>query len=147
MSLKTDIIFVKALSENSELIAQLPAKGIYNTSIPLPDADYLNAPIPYVIVRYESCNNDGTNKDETYEGESDNVNISVEIAAEKREDVADLAETVRTTIREYFETADPTDEYYDLVPVDYQFSASGVMYDADKPCFWQTLNYACDTNA
>lgn len=147
MSLKTDIIFVKALSENSELIAQLPAKGIYNTSIPLPDADYLNAPIPYIIVRYEGCNNDGTNKDETYEGESDNVNISVEIAAEKREDVADLAETVRTTIREYFETADPTDDDFDLVPVDYQFSASGVMYDADKPCFWQTLNYACDTNA
>lgn len=147
MSLKTDIIFVKALKSNDELIQSLPAKGIYNPSIPLPDAELINAKIPYIIVVYGGCQNDGSNKDETFEGESDTVNISIEIAAETREAVADIAETVRATIRDYFENADPTDEDYELVPADYQFSATGVSYDPDKPCCWQILNYQCDTNA
>lgn len=147
MSLKTDIIFVKALKSNDELIQSLPAKGIYNPSIPLPDAELINAKIPYIIVVYGGCQNDGSNKDETFEGESDTVNISIEIAAETREAVADIAETVRATIRDYFVNADPTDEDYELVPADYQFSATGVSYDPDKPCCWQILNYQCDTNA
>ena len=147
MSLKTDIIFVKALKSNDELIQSLPAKGIYNPSIPMPDAELTNAKIPYIIVVYGGCQNDGSNKDETFEGESDTVNISIEIAAETREAVADIAETVRATIRDYFVNADPTDEDYELVPADYQFSATGVSYDPDKPCCWQILNYQCDTNA
>lgn len=147
MSLKTDIIFVKALKSNDELIQSLPAKGIYNPSIPMPDAELINAKIPYIIVVYGGCQNDGANKDETFEGESDTVNISIEIAAETREAVADIAETVRATIRDYFVNADPTDEDYELVPADYQFSATGVSYDPDKPCCWQILNYQCDTNA
>ena len=147
MSLRTDIIFVKALQSNTALVESLPAKGIYNTSIPLPDADMLNAPVPYIIVRMTGVNNDASNKDESFEGESDTVNIDVEVCAETREELGDMAETVRKTIREYFETADPEDEDYELVPVDYQFGATGVMYDPDKPCFYQSLTYQCDTNA
>ena len=37
MSLQTDIIFVKALRSNAELIEQLPAGDVYNTAIALPD--------------------------------------------------------------------------------------------------------------
>jgi hypothetical protein len=147
MSLRTDIIFVKALSSNSQLVESLPARGIYNTSIPLPDAEMLNAAIPYIIVRMTGVTNDASNKDEAFEGESDTVNIEVEICAETRTELGEMAEDVRTTIREYFEDADPEDEDYGLVPVDYQFGATAVMYDPDKPCFYQSLTYQCDTNA
>lgn len=147
MSLRTDIIFVKALQSNTALIESLPAKGIYNTSIPLPDVELLNAPVPFIIVRMTDGNNDASNKDESFEGESDTVNIEVALCAESREELGDMAETVRKTIREYFEQADPTDEDYELVPVDYQFGFSGITYDPDKPCFYQFLTYQCDTNA
>ena len=147
MSLRTDIIFVKALQSNTALVESLPANGIYNTSIPLPDVELLNAPVPFIIVRMTDGNNDASNKDESFEGESDTVNIEVTLCAESREELGDMAETVRKTIREYFETADPEDEDYELVPVDYQFGFSGPTYDPDKPCFYQSLTYQCDTNA
>ena len=147
MSLRTDIIFVKALQSNTDLIESLPAKGIYNTSITLPDVELLNAPVPFIIVRMTDGNNDASNKDESFEGESDTVNIEVLLCAESREELGDIAETVRKTIREYFEQADPEDEDYELVPVDYQFGFSGINYDPDKPCFYQFLTYQCDTNA
>jgi hypothetical protein len=145
MSLSTDIIFVKALKSNQELLDLLPAKDIYNTSILLPDRELINAPIPYILVAFDGLENDGQTKD-SFEGDSDAVTISVEMSAKNREQLADIAEMVRTTIREYFENADPESDDYALIPEDYQLSASPVVFDQDKPSFWQTLTYRCDTN-
>lgn len=145
MSLKTDIIFVKALKSNQQLLDMLPAKDIYNTSIQLPDVNLDNAPVPYVIVAFDGLENQGETKDD-YEGQSDTVVISVEMTAKNREQLGEIAEMVRATVRDYFMEADPEDDDYDLIPMDYQFSASAVNFDQDKPCLWQTLTYRCDTN-
>ena len=146
MSLRTDIIFVKALKSNQQLLDLLPAKDIYNTSIQLPDVNLDNAPVPYVIVAFDGLENQGDSKDDSFEGNGDTVMISIELTAKNREQLGNIAEMVRTTIREYFEQADPDDDDYDLIPMDYQFSASAVNYDQDKPCLWQTFTYRCDTN-
>jgi hypothetical protein len=145
MSLQTDIVFVKALQGNAELMAKLPAGNVYNTSIALPDEDIDNAPPPYIIVSFDGLTNDQSTKD-GYEGDTDVVNISIEIAAKTRKQLGELAEDVRCTVREFFESVDEEDELYDLVPYDYQFTAQGVMYDSMKPCYWQVLNWQCDTN-
>lgn len=146
MSLRTDIIFVKALSSNDELIGMLPAKGIYNTAIPLPDKDKANVPLPLITVSLDGVQNNDQTKDTPYEGQSDQVTIGVEVVAETREQVGTMAEMVRETVRTYFEEADPEDEDFELVPSDYQFGASGIGYDPDKPCYYQLLTYQCDTN-
>lgn len=145
MSLKTDIIFIRALQENTQLMAMLPAGGLYNTAIPLPDVEQDNTPLPYVLVSFDGMTNEGQTKD-SFEGDTDRVNISVEIAAISRPQLAELVETVRTTIREFFENLMDDDEDYDMVPYDYQLTASAVAYDADKPCYWQVLTYQCETN-
>ena len=147
MSLQTDIIFVKALRANAELMAQLAAGDVYNTAIALPDEDLDNAPLPYVIVSFDGLTNDVETKDDPYEGGSDNVTISIEIAAKTRSELGRLAEAVRRQVHDYFVNDDQTDDDSDLVPLDYQFSAQRVIYDADKPCYWQVLNYQCDVNA
>ena len=41
---------------------------------------------------------------------------------------------------------DTTDEDFALIPNDITLNAQGVQYDSMKPCFWQTLNYQCDTD-
>lgn len=146
MSLKTDIIFVKALQSNSELISMLPAGGIYNTSIALPDVNLDNAPIPYVIVSFDGVQNQVESKDANYEGVIDNVQISIEIAAETRAQLAEIAQMVRDTVRDYFENLPDDDDDFDLVPLDYTFSAQGVIYYPDKPDYWQVLSYSCETN-
>ena len=147
MSLQTDIIFVKALRENADLMKQLPAGDVYNTSIALPDEDLNNAPLPYIIVSFDGLTNDVETKDDPYEGDSDNVTISIEIAAKTRPELGQLAEDVRRQVHQYFVDADPTDEDADMIPLDYQFSAQQVNYDQMKPCYWQVLMYQCDTKS
>lgn len=146
MSLLTDIIFVKALQSNTTLLGKLAAGDVYNTSIALPDQDLDNAPIPYVIVSFDGLVNDQSTKD-TFEGETDTVQVSVEVAAKNRKQLGELATLVRRTIREYFSEVDEDSEDADLVPYDYQFSADRVQYDPLKPCHWQILRWQCDTNA
>lgn len=147
MSLQTDIIFVKALRANADLMAQLAAGDVYNTSIALPDEDLDNAPLPYVIVSFDGLTNDVETKDDPYEGDSDRVTISIEIAAKTRPELGQLAEDVRRQVHQYFVDADPTDEDADMIPLDYQFSAQQVNYDQMKPCYWQVLTYQCDTKS
>lgn len=147
MSMQTDIIFVKALRANADLMAQLAAGDVYNTSIALPDEDLDNAPLPYVIVSFDGLTNDVETKDDPYEGDSDRVTISIEIAAKTRPELGQLAEAVRHQVHDYFVEADPTDEDADMIPLDYQFSAQQVNYDQMKPCYWQVLTYQCDTKS
>ena len=147
MSLLTDIIFVKALRSNQELMAMLPDGDVHNTTIALPDKDLDNAPLPYIIVSYDGMQNAPQTKDAMYEDSTDKVVISVEVAAKTRPDLGRLMTTVRKTIKEFFINAEPSDEDYSLVPLDYTLSASQVNYDPDKPCCWQTLQYQCETNA
>ena len=143
MGLTTDIIFVKALRDDATLMAKLAAKDVYNTTIALPGVDMDNAPLPYVIVTFDGLNNDQTTKDD-YESTLDQVTIGVEIAARTRPELGDIARHVRSQIRHYFMNVDIHDEDYDMIPEDYQFSASQVNYDQMKPCYWQVLSYQCD---
>lgn len=145
MSLLTDKIFVKALRSNEELLSKLPARDVYNTSIPVPDAEFDNAKIPYVIVAFDSLLNDNTTKDCSYEGETDRVQISIEVVAKTRPQLGELTTTIRRTVREFFENITEYDEDYKLVPLDYTFSAQQIIYDGDKPAFGQTLVFQCDT--
>ena len=147
MSLQTDIIFVKALRANADLMKQLAAGDVYNTAIALPDEDLDNAPLPYAIVTFDGLNNDIDTKDDPFESDSDSVNISIEIAAKTRNELGQLSEAIRRQVHQYFINADPTEEDADLIPHDYQFSAQAVNYDSMKPCYWQVLTYQCDTNA
>lgn len=147
MSLLTDIIFVKALRASQEIIDMLPAGDVYNTSIALPDEDFDNAPVPYVIVSFDSLTNDIDTKDDPYESESDAVNISIEIAARTRQELGELAQLVRHQVHDYFIGYDQTEEDAELIPTDYQFTAQAVIYDQLKPCYLQVLNYQCDTNS
>lgn len=144
MSLQTDIIFYKAIKAD-ERIAAVTEGRIYNTAIPLPDEDADNVPLPYIIVSFDGMTNDQSTKDSS-EGYSDNVQISVEVAATTRPQLAMLATQCRNAIRDYFANVNADDEDIELVPEDYAISAGPVNYDSMKPAYWQTLSYSCDTN-
>ena len=143
MSLQTDIIFVKAIKSDASILAMLPAGDVYNTTIALPDEDLDNAPVPYVIVTYDGLVNDQSTKDD-YEGDTDKVNVGIEIAARNRQEVGTIARKIRKAVRHYFKSSTEADEDHAMIPYDYQFSASRVNYDQFKPCHWQTLTYQCD---
>lgn len=145
MSLLTDIIFTKALRSNTTLMASLPAGDVYNTAIPLPDPEADNADTPYIIVAFNGLNNGEQTKDDRFEGSEDTVSIGITVAADTRESLGNIVQTIRTTVREFFTDIEDDDEDIDLVPEDYNFSAGRVEYDPLKPCFVQVLNYQCTT--
>lgn len=145
MSLQTDIIFVAAIKSDAELLRQLAIGDVYNTAIALPDENLDNAEVPYVIVAEGDVVNDGMTKDD-YEGDTDSVNITITVAARTRKELVVLTNKVRKAVRRYFMDAKEEDDYFDLVPLDYQFSAKPVLYDPLKPCYWRELNYQCDVN-
>ena len=152
MSLQTDTIFIQAL-QGSQQIAALVDDRIYSTAIPMPEEDAENVDVPYIIVTFDGMQNEQDTKDELYEGSEDRVQIGIEVVAETRPRLAKLSQTVRDTIKAAFvaniEAMEEGSVEADLrlTPIDYQLTASAIQYDADKPCYWQTLNYACETNA
>lgn len=143
MSLQTDIVFVAAIKADTELIGQLAAGDVYNTTIALPDEDLDNAPLPYVIVSEGEVTNDGTTKDD-YEGDTDSVIITIEVAARTRAELGTLTDRIRRTVRQYFLTSGDGDDLHGMIPLDYQFTARQVNYDPLKPCYWRELTYQCD---
>ena len=141
MSLATDSIFIAAISANEALMQRIGGR-LYSTSIPLPDEDLDNAPVPYVIVCFDGLTNDQTTKDDPFESDSDQVNISIEVAAENRTTLAELMQTIRETVHAYMLAQVDADANFPIE--DYQFSADAIQYVAAKPCYWQTLRYQCD---
>lgn len=144
MSLQTDRIFLKALSESTDIAAKVDDR-IYSTAIPMPEEDADNVPVPYIIVTFDGLQNDAHTKDSSFEGMEDKVQIGVTVVAETRPKLAELTELVRTAIRTFFEDVQESDEDYSLVPIDYMFSAQAVQYDDLKPCYYQIMSYQCDT--
>ena len=152
MSLATDSIFITALQSNSELLDKLKAyidddsttvidetPRLYGTAIGLPDDDADNVPVPYVIVTFDGLTNDQGTKDDRYESPYDTVNIGVDVTAKTLDDLHTLTQMVRDTILGYLRNND-------TAIMDYQFGAQQIVYNPDKPCYWQVLTYQCDVD-
>ena len=62
MSLITDKVFFSALKSSEELVQAVDGR-IHNVSIQLPDDEYLNESVPYIIIAYDGMQNMGFCKD------------------------------------------------------------------------------------
>lgn len=145
MSLQTDRVFFDILSSNATLMQSLAGR-LYNTAIPEPDERAANVPAPYAIITFDGFTNGDGTKD-GYEGRYDNVSVSIIIVATTREQLADLVDAIRTTIKDYLDAADESDPDWNELPVDYQFSGSQINYDPDKKASYITLTYACSVES
>lgn len=143
MSLAIDTIFVRALSQDIDLMTMIADEyarpRLWGTAAPMPDVDFENVPAPYIIITFDSLTNDGQTKDNPYEGDTDQVNISIDVVAKTLNDLHSMTQRVRDIIFDYMMNNE-TDV------LDYQFTASAIQYDGDKPAYWQVLSYQCDTN-
>jgi hypothetical protein len=146
MSLITDKVFYNALRSNTALMEQVGGR-IESTSIPVPDEEFENVPVPYIIITFDGLQNDGFTKDNNFEGDTDHVQVGIEVAADTRDELGDIMQAIRETVVAYFEdTEGHAWDDYKYIPSNYTLTASPVGYDSMKPCYYQTLNYNCDTN-
>ena len=146
MSLITDKVFYNALRSNADLMATVGGR-IESTSIPVPDEQLDNEPVPYVIITFDGLQNDGFTKDNDFEGDTDHVQVGIEVAAATRDELGDITQAIRETVIAYFEDEEGHAwDDYQYIPQHYTLTASPVGYESMKPCYFQTLTYNCDTN-
>ena len=145
MSLITDKVFYNALRSNATLMTQVGGR-IESTSIPVPDDDFLNEPVPYILITFDGLQNDGFTKDNDFEGDTDKVQVGITVAAESRDQLGNIMQMIRQTVIEYFEDDEGHAwDDYNYIPKNYVFTAGPVEYDSMKPCYYQTLQYNCNT--
>ena len=170
MGLLTDKIFFEALKADTAFMTAI-GNRLYGTTIPVPDEQLDNVPLPYCIVTFDGLNNQETTKDDPYEGDFDMVQIGIELAAKSREELGLLAKMVRAQLHKEFEwchrydelresggaVLDDSNEFHLMVirdyetvineiPVYYTFSAEQVLWDQWKPAYGQALRYQCEVH-
>ena len=145
MSLITDKVFYNALRSNAALMAQVGGR-IESTSIPVPDEQLDNEPVPYIIITFDGLQNEAFTKDNSYEGDTDKVQVSIGVAAQTRDELGDIMQAIRETVVAYFEDDEGHAwDDYQYIPINYTLTASAIAYDSMKPCYYQTLTYDCNT--
>lgn len=142
MSLTTDRFFYNALRTSDEVMEMTDGR-IFNTARNSEDEN--QDKIPYIIIMFDGGQNTNLTKDD-FEGDTDNVTVSILAVASTREQLANLTNKTRETIRDYWRDVMSGADVDEDCPDSCQFSASRIEYDMTKPCFYMTLRYDCETN-
>lgn len=146
MSVLTGKVFYEALKLNEDVMRETGGR-IYSTAIEVPPMEEDTTQRPYIILMANGGSNDQTYKDD-FEGETDRVQIAVEISADGTDAVLDIANMVRRAIRDYFtaiRNGEKESELADLLPDDYIFTWDPISWDWSVPCHFTTLHWQCDT--
>ena len=99
-----------------------------------------NTPLPNIIVEYDGFQNQDTTKDSVWEGEDDEVQVTVDIAAKSPNEVKDLVRMVRRAVSRYIIGMY---ENHEVIPELDKLSSDGLQWDWMRPCYYQKLTYNC----
>lgn len=132
-----EIIYDALKADNG--IAALVGDRIQSTCFEVPPTEDDNTPVPYIIITDDPFQNDIGTKDDVWEGCTDRVQASVEIAAKNPAEVKELRRMVRRAIGRYVAGLE-----YDQRPYLVSVSNDGIAWDWLKPCYYDRLHYQCD---
>ena len=103
-----------------------------------------NTPLPNIIVTDDGFQNQDTTKDSVWEGEDDEVQVTVDIAAQSPNEVKDLVHMVRRAVSRYIIGMY---ENHEAVPELDKLSSDGLQWDWMRPCYYQKLTFNCSTKS
>ena len=129
-----DEIIYDALKADSGITA-LVGDRIQSTCFEVPPTEDDKTPVPYIIITDDPFQNDLGTKDDVWEGYTDRVQASVEIAAKNPAEVKELRGMVRRAIGRYVAGLE-----YDQRPYLVSVSNDGIAWDWLKPCYYDRLH-------
>ena len=103
-----------------------------------------NTPLPNIIVTDDGFQNQDTTKDSVWEGGDDEVQVTVDIAAQSPNEVKDLVRMVRRAVSRYIIGMY---ENHEVVPELDKLSSDGLQWDWMRPCYYQKLTFNCSTKS
>lgn len=134
MNSPIDELIYDALRSDTTLM-EVTGGRIISTCTEVAPYESDNTPLPYMIITYDGMQVQDQTKDDIYDGGTDVEEVSVEICTESRTALFPIIKRIRKVVRDYFLNTDGD------CPDDYTVRASGVNWDWEKPCYFQTLTF------
>ena len=136
-----DEIIYDAIQADTDLMAAIGSR-VVSTCFEVPPTEEDNTQLPNIIITDDGFTNNGTTKDDIWEGSEDRVMVTVDVAASSPNEVKELVKWVRRAIDAHvvslYDEGEPTPELESL-------SSDGLAWDWMKPCYYQKLVYQCIT--
>ena len=136
---QVDEIIYDAIQADAALMTAIGGR-VVSTCFEVSPDETDNTPLPNIIVTDDGFQNQDTTKDSVWEGEDDEVQVTVDIAAKSPNEVKDLVSMVRRAVSRYVIAMYGNHE---VVPELDKLSSDGLQWDWMRPCYYQKLTYNC----
>lgn len=136
---QVDEIIYDAILADAALMTAI-GERVVSTCFEVSPDEKDNTPLPNIIVTDDGFQNQDTTKDSVWEGEDDEVQVTVDIAAKSPNEVKDLVRMVRRAVSRYIIGMYSNHE---VVPELDKLSSDGLQWDWMRPCYYQKLTYNC----
>ena len=136
---QVDEIIYDAIQADEALMTAIDGR-VVSTCFEVSPDETDNTPLPNIIVTDDGFQNQDTTKDSVWEGEDDEVQVTVDIAAKSPNEVKDLVRMVRRAVSRYIIGMYGN---HDAIPELDKLSSDGLQWDWMRPCYYQKLTYIC----
>ena len=136
---QVDEIIYDAIQADAALMTAIDGR-VVSTCFEVSPDETDNTPLPNIIVTDDGFQNQDTTKDSVWEGEDDEVQVTVDIAAKSPNEVKDLVRMVRRAVSRYIIGMYGNHE---VIPELDKLSSDGLQWDWMRPCYYQKLTYIC----
>ena len=136
---QVDEIIYDAIQADAALMTAIDGR-VVSTCFEVSPDEKDNTPLPNIIVTDDGFQNQDTTKDSVWEGEDDEVQVTVDIAAKSPNEVKDLVRMVRRAVSRYIIGMY---ENHEVVPELDKLSSDGLQWDWMRPCYYQKLTFNC----
>ena len=136
---QVDEIIYDAIRADEALMTAIGGR-VVSTCFEVSPDETDNTPLPNIIVTDDGFQNQDTTKDSVWEGEDDEVQVTVDIAAKSPNEVKDLIGMVRRAVSRYIIGMY---ENHEVIPELDKLSSDGLQWDWMRPCYYQKLTYNC----
>lgn len=136
---QVDEIIYDAIQADAALMTAI-GERVVSTCFEVSPDETDNTPLPNIIVTDDGFQNQDTTKDSVWEGEDDEVQVTVDIAAKSPNEVKDLVRMVRRAVSRYIIGMYGNHE---VIPELDKLSSDGLQWDWMRPCYYQKLTYNC----
>ena len=136
---QVDEIIYDAIRADEALMTAIGGR-VVSTCFEVSPDETDNTPLPNIIVENDGFQNQDTTKDSVWEGEDDEVQVTVDIAAKSPNEVKDLVRMVRRAVSRYIIGMY---ENHEVIPELDKLSSDGLQWDWMRPCYYQKLTYNC----
>ena len=136
---QVDEIIYDAIQADAVLMTAIGGR-VVSTCFEVSPDETDNTPLPNIIVTDDGFQNQDTTKDSVWEGEDDEVQVTVDIAAKSPNEVKDLVRIVRRAVSRYIIGMY---ENHEVIPELDKLSSDGLQWDWMRPCYYQKLTYNC----